>query len=462
MKNQVTEGNDYITVESVADFLDKIQKLNEAVEKEDNKGKQNLYFRGECSYYENRIPSLYVKYELFKSGSEYYYRTLLSELGRDDYQENASLFRLISELQHYEAKTRMLDVSSNPLIALYMAVVAFDGTVDEKEDGYVYIYRTSVKNEKFDTGHTAAIKSALNFMPQDVINDFLAANESLSPEFRERYEKYDMDKFEKNVKKSTAYFENVSEFMERLNQCARVRERLIYPIKIYNDLNKAHLIIPAKATERIRRQQGFTTVAGCHFNYCNVKRILKNEAYVGDRLFQKFYNEDPITKRSVVNRGELPQYYFKDHHKGIISRDVYEQTLIEYEKRNRENYKTYPFTGKLYCECCGEKYHRCARSATNINWGCRTNKYLRNVSCDSRKYQESDLMMVACKLLKLKAFDADMFSDEVERINVKEDSSLEFILYRGEKLIWPKEWLKYLQPEKRKRGFRQVKSKNVE
>lgn len=44
--------------------------------------------------------------------------------------------------------------------------------------------------------------------------------------------------------------------MEVLNQRARVRERLEYPLKIYNDLSEAHIIIPSKKTDRIRQQQG--------------------------------------------------------------------------------------------------------------------------------------------------------------------------------------------------------------
>ena len=44
--------------------------------------------------------------------------------------------------------------------------------------------------------------------------------------------------------------------MELLNQTARVREKLQYPIKIFCDLNKAHVIIPSKSTDRIKQQQG--------------------------------------------------------------------------------------------------------------------------------------------------------------------------------------------------------------
>ena len=269
-----------IECDSVNSILELIlnQERDETDNDSANRVRKKLYFRGENSNHELRTPSLYLQEGLTLEGSEYYYRMLLSELGRDDYQENSSLVRLISELQHYGAKTRVLDITSNPLIALYFAVEKKDDKSGDDKSGYVFIYESDEKNEKFDTGHTIAIKSALNLIPQKIINKFLKAvnfickdeselkkleneplenlNKLLKDKFRERNQglnEEEIEELNEEIEKSEA---NIVKFMELLNQRARVRERLNLPFKIAMDLGKAHIVIPSKTTDRIRQQQG--------------------------------------------------------------------------------------------------------------------------------------------------------------------------------------------------------------
>ncbi|MCI6904098.1 FRG domain-containing protein [Streptococcus alactolyticus] len=218
--------------------------------------KEHFYFRGESSYHKFRTPSLYLQENLTMEGSEYYYRSLINELGRDDYQENTSLVRLISELQHYGAKTRMLDITKNPLIALYFAVEK-----DDDEPGFVFIYKSDIDNEKFDTGHTIAIKSALNLMSQEIIDNFLdAVTRNLSEDDIKKYELLSLSCIDKMELIEADYPNDdmslIYNFMELLNQRARVRERLDFPLKIYKDLQESHIVLPSKTTDRIRQQQG--------------------------------------------------------------------------------------------------------------------------------------------------------------------------------------------------------------
>lgn len=241
-----------------------VNEENEDSSKENEFKITNYYFRGESNDHPLQIPSLYLEKNLTEKGSEYYYRILLSELGREDYQENTSLVRLISELQHYGAKTRMLDVTKNPLIALYFAVEKHND-----KPGYIYIYSNDKENEKFDTGHTIAIKSALNFMPQEKINEFLFSASELIEKIKAKFKQHSnyrnlsIDEIKEELKEELkkdgqlkSHYSHIKSFIDLLNQRARVRETLNRPFEIYEDLNKAHIVIPSKTTDRIRQQQG--------------------------------------------------------------------------------------------------------------------------------------------------------------------------------------------------------------
>ncbi len=134
-------------------------------------------------------------------------------------------------------------------------------------------------------------------------------------------------------------------------------------------------------------QDSVRTKSGCTRWYpSTIAHMLRNEKYAGDMLLQKYYTEDFLTHRVVKNRGQLPQYYVKDHHEPIIPREVYRQVQDELMRRaslkeepsklrfGREN----ALTGRLICGRCGnvlKEYRRTDNSAAD--WRCRNRSYIK-------------------------------------------------------------------------------------
>ena len=68
----------------------------------------------------------------------------------------------LAKMQHYELPTRMLDITSNPLVALYMACnKIYTGDPEQLDDGEVILYfNQSIKNRSYDS-KTMLIVAAL-------------------------------------------------------------------------------------------------------------------------------------------------------------------------------------------------------------------------------------------------------------------------------------------------------------
>jgi hypothetical protein len=81
--------------------------------------------------------------------------------------------------------------------------------------------------------------------------------------------------------------------------------------------------------------KGFLTKQGdLNRNSNTVKRILENDTLTGDVVRQKTCTADCISHQVRKNHGELPTYLIKNHHIGIIGRDVFDKVQSEIVRRN--------------------------------------------------------------------------------------------------------------------------------
>lgn len=81
--------------------------------------------------------------------------------------------------------------------------------------------------------------------------------------------------------------------------------------------------VSAETTEKQLEEQGVKSFNGKHFGNSSIRMILQNITYTGNMLFQKEYVADPITGKSKINRGELPQYFVENTHEAIIPMEIY-------------------------------------------------------------------------------------------------------------------------------------------
>ena len=155
-------------IHSVIEYLEFIKDYTD-----DNSSK--IYFRGENKIYRDRIPGIYrtnsdntsFKFpNLVSEGPHEYYYDLFSEFGWSF--NSKKLFEQIVDAQHFGAVTSILDITSNPLAALFFAASG-----NYEDNGKIYIYTVKPKSIKRYFGHTISLMTYLNFVPNKYINEFI-------------------------------------------------------------------------------------------------------------------------------------------------------------------------------------------------------------------------------------------------------------------------------------------------
>ena len=104
--------------------------------------------------------------------------------------------------------------------------------------------------------------------------------------------------------------------------------------------------------------EGIPTPAGkAKWSYTTVRRVLSNETYMGDKLLQKTYSIDFLSKNRLKNQGQVQQYYVEGYHEAIIPPDTFRRVQDELERRKGGHATGGSiFSGKIICGDCGQIY----------------------------------------------------------------------------------------------------------
>jgi len=134
----------------------------------------------------------------------------------------------------------------------------------------------------------------------------------------------------------------------------------------------------------------------------NIMNILKNEKYMGDVLLQKRVTVDYLSHKSVINTGQAPQYYIKNNHEAIISKEIFDVVQQITKNRTVTNDSSrygnqFPLSGIVHCSYCGRvlnrNYYNYRTENERVVLTCK-NTSKERIKCDNLPIDNETLEMV--------------------------------------------------------------------
>lgn len=194
--------------------------------------------------------------------------------------------------------------------------------------------------------------------------------------------------------------------------------------------------LEGKGTQAIARylnSEHYWTRYHKSFTPSSVRLILRNYTYTGSLLLQRYYQDNHINKKKLLNNGEKQMYHIENSHAAIIDIETFNkvQNLIEKRKTTSTKIHDSLFTSKLICGICKHKLKRKTNKGKPY-WICPTYFSLGKEACSSHKVPESILIEVTSSLLKTYELTREVM-EQISLIEVNNDNLLTFHFIDGRK-----------------------------
>jgi len=186
---------------------------------------------------------------------------------------------------------------------------------------------------------------------------------------------------------------------------------------------------------------GISTKNDATWGEGTLHKMLRNEKYSGDMLLQKTFNLDHISKKKMINHGELPMYQVINSHEAIIDKETFAQIQCEIERRaakfshEPQPHRAYLFTGLISCGLCGKYYRRKQANAgtkyVRPVWICATLNTHGKKHCPSLQIPESILIEKTAEVLETSELDAELLKKNISKIQIPGHNRIEYIFKDG-------------------------------
>ncbi len=182
---------------------------------------------------------------------------------------------------------------------------------------------------------------------------------------------------------------------------------------------------------QLLQERGAPTRKGSRWSSSTVKGILTNEKYYGAAMFQKTFTDNQFKRHA--NNGQVDSYFVLDHHEPIISKEDFDKVQQLFQMRIEERgiikgtgkyHNQYPFSGRIICGECGDKFKRQVYS-TDINWCCQTHLtdksrcsmlFIRDSSIKAAFVTMLNKLIFGCKVILLPLYDSMRISGSDENL----------------------------------------------
>lgn len=180
------ENPNEIVIESLNEYLAEIQEMRKRIRTEEGEepDPQHFFFRGQANVNWDVVPGIF-RDDLLSFESELIQSAYLRN--PDEFSLMGSDFARLAKLQHYGLPTRLLDVTTNPLVAMYFACQEHSESVldaNENEmltqtDGAVFYRRTYCRSYNDLAIKVISYLSNFDLRGETSLNTFLTELEEL-------------------------------------------------------------------------------------------------------------------------------------------------------------------------------------------------------------------------------------------------------------------------------------------